>query len=101
MDTRIFVSVCTNFNPTGNSEYDYAIRSAFKNKIRDNIVQSGVDTAVSMIALARTAPQWLTNAGEWATSRKAEKKSRAIQGQFYDLGIFELYPKAFRAGCEG
>lgn len=101
MDTRIFASVCTNFNPTGNEEMDYAIRSAFKNKIRDNIVQAGVDTAVSMIALARTAPQWLTNAGEWSTSRKAEKMSRAIQGQFYDLGIFELFPKAFRQACEG
>jgi len=101
MDTRIFVSACSNFNPTGNDEYDYAIRSAFKSKIRDNILAAGVDTAVSMIALARTAPQYLTTAAEWGTSRKAEQRSRVLQTQFYDLGVFDLLPKAFRGGCEG
>lgn len=101
MDTQIFVSACSNFNPTGNDEYDYAIRSAFKTKMRDNILQAGVDTAVSMIALARTAPQYITTAADWPTSRKAEKRSRVLQGQFYDLGVFTMVPEAFRNACEG
>lgn len=100
-DTRLFVNIASNFNPTGNEEFDYAIRSVFPNKIRDNIVQAGIDTAVSLIAQARTAPQYLTTAAEWSTSRIAERKSRVIQGQFYDLGVFTLAPKAFRAACEG
>jgi len=101
MDTRIFVSAVNNFNPTGNDEMDYAIRSAFPYKIRDNILQAGRDTAVSMIALARTAPQYLTTAAEWQTSRKAEQRSRVLQSQFYDLKIFDHVPKAFAGGCEG
>lgn len=100
-DTMIFASVANNFAPTGNDEYDYAIRSAFRNKIRDNILQPAIDTAVSMIALARTSPQYLTMGGEWLTSRKAEKKSRVLQSQMYELGLFKKTPQAFRQACEG
>jgi hypothetical protein len=100
-DTRLFVQLVSNFNPTGNEEFDYAVRSAFPNKIRDSIVSAGCDTAVSLISQARTAPQYLTTAAEWATSRIAERKSRVIQGQFYDLGVFQLAARAFRAACEG
>lgn len=100
-DTRLFTQLVANFNPTGNEEFDYAVRSAFPNKIRDSLIAAGCDTAVSLISQARTAPQYLTTAAEWSTSRIAERKSRVIQGQFYDLGVFTLAPKAFRAACEG
>ena len=100
-DTRIFVQVCSNFNPTGNDEFDYAVRAAFPNRIRDNIVQAGVDTAVSLIAQARTAPQYVTTGGTFQTSRKAERRSRVLQGQMWRLDVFTMMKKAFRQACEG
>jgi len=101
MDTRIFVEAVNNFNPDGNSDFSYALRSAMPYKIRDNILLAARDTMVAMIAQARTSPQYLTTAAEWGTSRIAERRSRVLQGQMYDLGVFQLVPRAFGDACDG
>lgn len=101
MDTRIFVEVISNFNPTGNGDFSYQMRSMLPHKIRDNIIQAGSDTVVSMVAQARTSPQYLTTAAEWSLSRIAEKRSRGLQGLMYDLKCFKLLPRCFRDACEG
>lgn len=101
MDTRIFVEAVSNFNPTGNSDFSYALRASLPYKIRDNILQAGRDTVVSMIAQSRTCPQYLTTAGEWSLSRVAEHRTRVLQGQMYSLGVFRLVPKAFGDACDG
>lgn len=101
MDTRIFVEAVANFNPTGNSDFSYALRASLPYKIRDNILQAGRDTAVSRIAQSRTVPQYLTAAGDWSLSRVAEHRSRVLQGQFYALDVFRLVPRAFADACEG
>ena len=100
-DTRVFVQAAYNFNPTGNDELDWAVRSAFRHRIRDNILAAGIDTAVSLIANARTAPQYLTSGGDWVTRRKAERRSHVLQGQMYSLKVFDLVSRAFRQACEG
>lgn len=101
MDTRLFVEAVSNFNPTGNSDFSVALRSALPYKIRDNILQAGRDTVVSMIAQARTAPQYLTTAAEWSLSRVAEQRSRVLQGQMYSLQVFRIVPQCFGDACDG
>lgn len=100
MDTRIFLEAVSNFNPTGNGDFSYQMRSMLPYKIRDNILRAGVDTVASLVSQARTSPQYLTTAGDWSTSRIAEKRSRVLQGQMYDLKVFDLVPRAFVDACE-
>lgn len=101
MDVRICLEAVSNFNPTGNGEVTAALRSQLPYRIRDNILRAGVDTVASLVSQARTAPQYLTTASQWDVSRIAEKKSRVLQGQMYDLKVFELIPRSFIDACEG
>lgn len=99
-DVRIFLEAVSNFNPTGNEALTNDLRRILPCKIRDNILRAGVDTVASLVSQARTSPQYLTTAAEWSTSRIAEKRSRVLQGQMYDLKVFDIVPRAFVDACE-
>lgn len=68
------------------------------NRQRYNLVQSGVNTAASVIAQQRPRPMFLTTGGDFGMQRKARLRTRAIEGQFYDLGAYDMGPMVFIDG---
>jgi hypothetical protein len=92
-DARFFMELASNFNVSGNGVENYGwMGRAAGGKMRRNLTASACDTAASLILQNRTVPQCVTRDGDFALSRLAERWTRAIQGQFYSLGVFELAP---------
>lgn len=58
-----------------------------------NVVKSGIDTVHSKMSKNQPRPMFLTDGGNWADQRKAEKLTKYIEGQFYNS-------KAYRHGAE-
>lgn len=92
-DTRFFMELASNFNVAGNGCENYGwMGRAAGGKMRRNLTASACDTAASLILQNRTIPMAVTTDGDFALSRLAERWTRAIQGQFYQLGVFDLAP---------
>lgn len=90
-DAIFHMQLASNFCPTGNSEdAGYWRWRAGGQKMRCNLTQSACDTAAGLILQGRTVPMWITTDGDFALSRIAEQRTRAIQGQFHQLNVFEL-----------
>ncbi len=102
-DARFFMDLASNGNAAGNdltySMSPLGMIGRSSSKMRYNLVQAAVDTAASLIAQNRTVPIYTTSAGDFALARKAETKSRVLQGQFYDLGVFDLASDVFYDGA--
>lgn len=102
-DTRFYMDLCSNSNTAANETYTFLAngqRWGWNKKMRQNIVQSGVDTWCSLVAHGRTAPIFLTSLGDFSLSRKAEQRSRVLQAQFYDLQAYRLVPEQARDAAE-
>lgn len=92
-DTRFFMELASNFNVAGNGCENHAwFGRAAGGKMRRNLTSSACDTAASLILQNRTVPMCVTTDGDFMLSRQAERWTRAIQGQFYSLGVFDLAP---------
>lgn len=90
-DAVFHMMLVSNFSPTGNGEDgNYWRWRAGGQRMRCNLTASACDTAAGLILQGRTVPFWLTNDGDFQLSRVAEQRSRAIQGQFHKLGVFDL-----------
>ncbi len=102
-DNRFFLDLVSNGNTAGNDLNfglsQVALFGRVANKIRFNISRAAVDTAASLIAQNRTAPIYTTTMGDFGLSRKAEMRSRVLQGQFYDLGAYEIGADVFYDGA--
>jgi hypothetical protein len=68
-------------------------------RMRYNMVASIIDTAASLVASAKPMPMYLTSEGDFGLQRKARLRTRVIEGQFYDLGAYNLGPKVFYDGA--
>lgn len=88
---------------TAQSPRDKAIESLAATRgtgrMRYNLVQSAVDTAASVIAQQRPRPMFLTSGGRFNLQRKARLLTRAIEGQFYDLKVYDSGPMVFLDGA--
>lgn len=60
----------------------YAIDAEEGPEVRFNLTSAMVDTACSLISQAPAVPQYLTVDGDFKLTRKAEKASQILQGQF-------------------
>jgi hypothetical protein len=90
-DTRFFMELTSNWSVSGNGYDAYSTSSRrYLNKTRYNLCQSSVDTGASLILQNRTVPMAMTTDGDFQLQRRAERWTRAIQGQFYDLKVFEI-----------
>jgi hypothetical protein len=90
-DARFHMELCSNFSVSGNGTDGNSIfaRRAV-GKIRFNLTQAAVDTGASLILSNRTVPMALTSDGDFSLQRRAERWTRAVQGQMHSLGVFEL-----------
>ena len=72
---------------------------AGQHRITLNIVQSMIDTAVAKITKNRPLPYFLTSDGDFSQTRRAEKLTQFIEGQFHAANVFEIMPKVFKDAC--
>lgn len=64
-------------------------------RMRYNLCASAVDTAASVIAQQRPRPHYLTTEGDFGLQRQARLRTKVLEGQFYDLGVYEIMPEVF------
>jgi hypothetical protein len=90
-DVRFHMELCSNFSVSGNgTDGNSVFARRAVGKIRYNLTQSAVDTGASLILSNRTVPMALTSDGDFSLQRKAERWTRAIQGQMHSLGVFDI-----------
>ena len=64
-----------------------------------NIVHSICQAATAKIAKHRPAVSFLTDGGSFSQKRKAQLFNKFIQGQFYDMRIYQVAQRAFLDSC--
>lgn len=74
-------------------------RREVKTRTRYNLIQSGVDTAASLIAHTKPRPMVLTSEGNFSEQRQARLMTRALEGQLDDSGAYDLGPQIFTDGA--
>lgn len=70
-----------------------------RDRISYNVIKSAIDTITAKIAKNRPKPLFLTSGGNWKMKRKAQKLTKFIDGVFYENGIRQSSPMAFRDAC--
>lgn len=70
-----------------------------RDRLTYNIVQSCIDTLTARIAQNKPKPMFLTSAGDSKLQRKAKKLDSFCYGLFYENGVYQAAPKAFRDAC--
>lgn len=63
-----------------------------------NVVQSTIDTALSMLARNKPKPYYLTSGGNFRQRRKAKRLNKFAEGIFYECGAYRLGHEARRDG---
>lgn len=67
-------------------------------RMRYQLCTAIVDSAVPLITSNKPLPYYLTEGASFTEQKKARKLTKAIQGQFWDLGVYEMAPKLAREG---
>ncbi len=70
-----------------------------RDRLTYNIVQSCIDTVVSMIQTNKPKPMFLTSAGDSKVQQKAKKLDAFCYGIYYENDVYSLAPKVFRDAC--
>lgn len=65
-------------------------------RVTENVIQSVIDTATSMIAKNRPKATFLTDGADFSTQRKAKQLDKFIGGQFQKTDIYKKAPGLFR-----
>jgi hypothetical protein len=67
-------------------------------RMRYQLCTAVVDTAQSIICSNKPVPYYLTEGEDFSTQRKARNRSKIIQGQMYDIGLYDIAPRVARDG---
>jgi hypothetical protein len=70
-----------------------------RDRLTYNLVQSCVDTLVSLITENQPKPMFLTSGGNSRVQRRAQKLDAYCYGTFYQNKVYELMPLIFRDCC--
>ena len=70
-----------------------------RDRLSYNIVQSCIDTIVSMIQSNTPKPMFLTSNGDSKVQRRAKKLDAFCYGIYYENDAYEMGPIAFRDAC--
>ena len=65
----------------------------------ENVIQSVIDTATSMIAKNRPKATFVTDDGDFTEQRKAMKLDKYVFAEFLASGVYKECPRAFRDAC--
>lgn len=74
-------------------------KTAIKERVTYNVIQSCVDSITSKISKNKPKPLFLTNMGKWEQQRKAKKLNQFVEGLFYQNNAYELGVQVFRDGA--
>lgn len=73
-----------------------SVKTALKDRISYNVVQSAIDTVTSKMAKNKPKPLFLTSGGDYKMQRKAKKLDKFVEGVFYDNNAYHLGVDIFR-----
>lgn len=88
-----------NYDVAGQGVKIHAGWSLLEGRTRYNLTASMVGTAASLVAASKPMPMYLTTDGDFSLQRKARQRTRVIEGQFWDTGVYDLDPKIFIDGA--
>lgn len=74
-------------------------RYASVTRIALNVTQNAIDALVAKVTKNRPRPTFTTVEGDYEAREKAEDMSSFVNGQFYELGYYELAPAAALDAC--
>lgn len=81
------------------SKYAEKALTPEEHQLRANVCKSVVDAATAKIAKNRPRAVLMTNAGDWFQRHRARKATRAIEGAFQSVELYDEAPTIFRDGC--
>lgn len=67
--------------------------------VTENVIESVIDTATSMIAKQRPRPTFMTDGALWSVQRRAKRLGLFMEAEFHRHGMYEHGARAFREGC--
>ena len=73
-------------------------RRPAQGRVSENVIQSVIDTATSMIAKNRPKASFMTDGAEWSVQRKARMLDKFVLGIFQTSGIYDAGVDVFRDG---
>lgn len=74
-------------------------RHGWLGKVTENVIQSVVDTATSLIGKSRPKVSYMTDMADWDMQKLARQLERYTLGQFQALNIYDFMPLIFRDAC--
>lgn len=74
-------------------------QAPMKDRLTYNIIQSCIDTIVSMMVSNKPKPMFLTSAGDSRVQQRAKKLDAFCYGLYYENDLYKLAPKIFRDAC--
>lgn len=77
----------------------YTTHGSTTTAVSENVIQSVIDTAMSLIAKNRPKATFLTDGGEWSEQRRAKKLDKFMLGVFQSTDIYEQMVMVFRDAC--
>lgn len=90
-----------NYDPPGLDWKASGTRSWRRNftAVSENVIESVVDTATSMIAKNRPRPTFQTDGADWGQQRKAKLLEKFVWGMFQKAEVYDKAPRIFRDAC--
>lgn len=82
-----------------NEDYSYMNAGMDTTPVTENVVESVVDTATSMIGKNRPRASFMTDGALWDAQRRAHKMGLFIEAEFHRLMVYEKGASTFRDGC--
>lgn len=67
--------------------------------VTENIIQSVIDTAKSLIGKSKPKIAILTEGANWDLQKLAKQLDKFLFGMFQHLGVYKLMPEVFRDAC--
>lgn len=67
--------------------------------VTENVIESVIDTATSMIGKQRPRPTFMTDGALWSVQRRAHRLGLFMEAEFHRLGLYDLGARSFRDAC--
>jgi hypothetical protein len=65
-------------------------------RMRYQLCTAIVDSAVPIVTSNKPIPYYATEGGSFSDQRKARRRTKALQGQFFELGVYDMAPLVAR-----
>lgn len=80
-------------------DYSFVGTGVEMGPVTENVVESVIDTATSMIGKQRPRATFMTDGALWDVQRRAHKLGLFMEAEFHRLNVYEQGARAFRDAC--